>query len=64
MTGLAELREVQDAASAGEQRAQLARDVLVRAVSGAVAAISVLVVPAGEEIVIARQTAGIVKRAT
>jgi len=64
VTGLAGLREVEDTASAGEQRAQLARDVLVRAVSGAVAAISVLVVPAGEEIVIARQTAGIVKRAT
>jgi len=62
MTGLAELREVQDAASAGEQRAQLARDVLVRAVSGAVTAISVLVVPAGEGI--ARQTAGMVERAT
>jgi len=38
--------------------------VLVRAVSGAVATISVLVVPAGEEIVIVRQTAGIVQRAT
>jgi acetate kinase len=114
LTGLTGLREVERAASAGNARAQLAYDVLVRGVSGAVAAmttslggldalvftagagersallrtqvctrlahvgvsldeprnaqhaeqiaadgapVAVLVVPAGEEIVIARQTA-------
>jgi acetate kinase len=118
MTGLTGLREVEQAASAGDARAQLAYDVLVRGVSGAVAAmttslggldalvftagagersallraqvcarlghvgvsvdesrnaqhaeqiaadgaaVAVLVVPAGEEIVIARQTARLLR---
>jgi acetate kinase len=40
MTGLTGLREVERAARAGEERAQLALDVLVRGVSGAVAAMT------------------------
>ncbi len=113
------MREVEQAAAAGDDRAQLALDVLVRGVSGAVAAmttsmrgldalvftagagersallrsaicdrlghlgvavddacnarhaeqiapagnpVSVLVVPAGEEVVIARQTAALLSR--
>jgi acetate kinase len=119
LTGLTGLREVEQAASAGNARAQLAYDVLVRGVSGAVAAmttslggldalvftagagersallraqvcarlahvgvsldeprnaqnavriaadgtaVAVLVVPAGEEIVIARQTARLLEQ--
>jgi acetate kinase len=119
LCGLAGLSEVQRAASAGDERAQLAFDVFVRGVSGAVAAmttslrgldaivfsagagehsaalrsavcarlgqlgvgldeqrnarhaervmadgapVAVLVVPAGEEIVIARETAGVLER--
>jgi acetate kinase len=40
MTGLAGMREVEQAACAGDPRAQLAFDVLVRGVSGAVAAMT------------------------
>jgi acetate kinase len=40
MTGLAGLREVEEAARAGDERARLAFDVLVRGVSGAVAAMT------------------------
>ena len=40
LCGLAGIREVQRAASAGDERAQLAFDVLVRGVSGAVAAMT------------------------
>lgn len=40
MTGLTGLREVECAASAGDERARLALDVLVRGVSGAVAAMT------------------------
>ncbi len=40
LAGLAGIREVEDAAAAGDERARLALDVLVRGVSGAVAAMT------------------------